>query len=65
MNDFAADFERIENMLADPNVSYAKINDVLNSIERRAKNRHDEKALNFVAYYREKLQFRKRSAFYS
>ena len=56
-DDFSSDFKRIENMLADPNVSYAQIDGELNSIEWRAKNRFNANALNLVAYYRKKLRF--------
>ena len=38
INDFSTDFERVENMLADPNVTYAQIDGELNSIEWRAKS---------------------------
>ena len=58
--DFSADFERVENMLDNPNIGYYRIDDELRSIEGRAKRRSDTKALNFVAYYREKLNNRKR-----
>ena len=57
-NSFSKDFERIEDFLVDSTVSDEYIADALNKIERRAKTRHDEKALNFVDYYQEKLRNR-------
>lgn len=65
INDFSADFERIESMLADSSVSNAQINGELNAIEWRAKKFFNANALNFIAYYREKLNLRKCSAFYT
>ena len=55
---FSKDFERVENLLANPNSYYHKIDDVLNYIERRARNKNDSKALNSVACYRERLRNR-------
>ena len=58
--DFSADFKRIENMFVNPNISYVSIKNELESIRLKAKRRNDDKALNFVAYYREKLGKRRR-----
>jgi len=55
---FGADFEKIENMLASPNVSDKFISHALQMIESRAKIDWNDQALNFVAYYREKLRNR-------
>ena len=57
-NDFSADFARVENMLADSSISYAQIDGELNAIEWRAKKFFNANALNFVAYYREKIRGR-------
>lgn len=65
INDFRANFARIENILVNPSVTHAQIEGKLNAIEWRTKNRNDARALNFVAYYRKKLKLRKRSASYS
>lgn len=58
-DDFSEDFARIENMLVNPNVNYVSIKNELESIRLKAKRRHDDKALNFVAYYRDKLSKRR------
>ena len=55
---FSDDFEKIENFLGNPNVDNDFISDALDSIEQRAEHQWDDKALNFVAYYREKLRYR-------
>ncbi len=57
--DFGRDFERIENMLANPQITNYTIKNELESIRIKAKRRGDEKTLNFVEYYREKLRNRK------
>lgn len=57
---FGADFEKIENMLASPNVSDKFISHALQMIENRATIDWNDQALNFVAYYREKLRNRGR-----
>ena len=55
---FGSDFERIENMFANPNVNRITIKNELESIRWRAKNRGNEVALNFVDYYLNKLRNR-------
>lgn len=55
---FSDDFEKIENFLGNPNVDTGFISDALDSIEQRARNFGNEKAINFVEYYRYKLLYR-------
>lgn len=58
--DFSADFEKIKNMLASPNVSDEFISHALQMIERRAMIDWNDQALNSVAVYCEKLRKRRR-----
>ena len=60
--DFGADFEKIENMLASPNVNDEFISEALNAIEQQAERQWSDRALNLVADYREKLRQRHGSA---
>jgi hypothetical protein len=56
--DFSEDFGKIENMLDSPNIGDEFIDEALGSIEKLAMRNWNDQALNFVAYYREKLRNR-------
>ena len=54
--DFSADFEKIENMLASPNVSNEFISEALYAIEGEARRKSFQGTLILVGNYREKLR---------
>lgn len=54
-SNFNADFERIEKKLKLPRKSNDAIKAELSSIERRAKQRRDAIAMNFIAFYYNKI----------
>lgn len=58
--DFSADFEKIENMLASPNVSNEFISEALYAIEGEARRKSFQGTLILVGNYREKLGKRRR-----
>ena len=58
--DFSADFEKIENMLASPNVNDEFISEALNAIENAARRKSFQGTVTLVNHYREKLRKRGR-----
>ena len=58
--DFSADFEKIENMLASPNVNDEFISEALYAIEGEARRKSFHGTLTLVDYYRDKLHKRRR-----
>ena len=58
--DFSADFEKVENMLASPNVNDEFISEALNAIENAARRKSFQGTLILVNNYREKLRKRRR-----